>query len=100
MDRKTSVPSFLALANASSPQGYQFTGLCACWSRYGLLSLLSLLVCLGGASFGPLALGSSAAGASNTNENRADRHRVVRRMGRSEVSGRREAKEARPRGPG
>src|SRR5690554_2324934 len=27
-----------ACSNASSPQGYQSTGLSACWSRYGLVS--------------------------------------------------------------
>src|SRR5579883_891610 len=35
-----------ARRNASSPQGYQSTGLWACCNRYGLVSLLSLLVCL------------------------------------------------------
>src|SRR3990170_4330190 len=34
----------LACANASSPQGYQSTGLCACWSRYGLVSRKSRFV--------------------------------------------------------
>src|SRR5262249_58371917 len=38
MERKTSLFSFFAFANASSPHGYQSTGLCACWSRYGLVS--------------------------------------------------------------
>src|SRR5215210_3703552 len=32
-----------ALFNASSPQGYQSTGLSLCWSRYGLVSFASLL---------------------------------------------------------
>src|SRR5215210_1205376 len=32
-----------ALFNASSPQGYQSTGLSLCWSKYGLVSFASLL---------------------------------------------------------
>ncbi len=28
-----------AAAKASGPQAYQSTGLCACWRRYGLVSL-------------------------------------------------------------
>src|SRR6266542_4559540 len=32
-----------ALANASSPHGYQSTGLWACCKRYGLVSLISRL---------------------------------------------------------
>src|SRR6187401_794767 len=30
--------SFFAVAKASSPHGYQSTGLSACWRRYGLVS--------------------------------------------------------------
>ena len=33
-----------ARASASSPQGYQSTGLWACWRRYGLVSWISRLV--------------------------------------------------------
>src|SRR5271157_1126573 len=44
MERKTGLFSFLAFANASSPQGYQSTGLSACCSRYGLVSKPSLLL--------------------------------------------------------
>src|SRR6185503_14248903 len=47
--------SVFALASASSPHGYQSTGLCACCSRYGLVSFARRLVCLG-----LLAAGSSA----------------------------------------
>src|SRR3990170_2062559 len=36
--------SLPAFSNASSPQGYQSTGLCACWSRYGLVSRKSRFV--------------------------------------------------------
>src|SRR6266446_603819 len=36
--------SCFAFSSASSPHGYQSTGLCACWSRYGLVSLESRLV--------------------------------------------------------
>jgi hypothetical protein len=36
--------SSLPRSNASSPQGYQLTGLCACWSRYGLVSRNSRFV--------------------------------------------------------
>src|SRR5882762_8231299 len=38
MERKIGLSSWRALANASSPHGYQSTGLCACCSRYGLVS--------------------------------------------------------------
>src|SRR5579871_2584579 len=37
-ERKTGLSSRAAFANASSPQGYQSTGLCACCKRYGLFS--------------------------------------------------------------
>src|SRR5262245_4937583 len=57
MERKTSLPSFFALAKASGPHGYQSVGLWACIRRYGLVSLASRLVCLGL----PLSLGSPAA---------------------------------------
>src|SRR6266581_8961897 len=32
-------------SRASGPHGYQSTGLCACWRRYGLVSSISLFVC-------------------------------------------------------
>src|SRR5882724_10389000 len=32
-------------SRASGPHGYQSTGLCACWSRYGLVSSINLFVC-------------------------------------------------------
>src|SRR5918998_1491566 len=38
MDKSTGLSSAAARANASSPQGYQSTGLSACWRRYGLVS--------------------------------------------------------------
>src|SRR5262245_57756774 len=38
MERKIGLFSDLAFANASSPQGYQSTGLFACCKRYGLFS--------------------------------------------------------------
>src|SRR5258707_3468786 len=44
MERKMSLPSFLALEKASGHQANQSTGLCACCRRYGLLSLASRLV--------------------------------------------------------
>src|SRR5947208_2962644 len=37
-DRKIGLSSASALPRASSPQGYQSTGLFACWRRYGLVS--------------------------------------------------------------
>ena len=37
--------SFFALSKASLPHGYQSTGLCACWSRYGDFSWMSRFVC-------------------------------------------------------
>src|SRR5512145_809785 len=37
-ESSTGLSSARARANASSPHGYQSTGLCACCSRYGLLS--------------------------------------------------------------
>src|SRR5690348_11336916 len=39
--------SLNARSKASSPHGYQSTGLCACWRRYGLVSELSRLVYFG-----------------------------------------------------
>ncbi len=38
MDRKIGRSSVFARSSASGPHGYQSTGLCACWSRYGLVS--------------------------------------------------------------
>src|SRR6266404_6854538 len=38
METRIGLPSERALAKASSPHGYQSTGLWACWSRYGLVS--------------------------------------------------------------
>src|SRR6266853_4997185 len=46
MERKIGLFSLRAFSNASLPHGYQSTGLCACWSRYGLVSLASRLVCV------------------------------------------------------
>src|SRR5688500_4329496 len=43
MERKIGLFSARALANASSPQGSQSTGLSACWRRYGDFSAASLL---------------------------------------------------------
>ncbi len=43
MERKMGFSSFLAFAKASSPHGYQSTGLWACWSRYGLFSRINRL---------------------------------------------------------
>src|SRR5438067_2046879 len=48
-ERKIGLFSRRALANASSPQGYQLTGLCACCRRYGDFSLASRFVCSEGA---------------------------------------------------
>src|SRR6516162_6973510 len=56
MDRNTILPSFLAFANASGPQGYQSTGLWACMSKYGLVSRARRLV---GCSFSFLRSGAS-----------------------------------------
>src|SRR4051794_2905274 len=64
--------SFFALANASGPQGYQSTGLWACCSRYGLLSLASRLAFFFSPGLSlPLAFGFSAA----ADRSRAERHR-------------------------
>src|SRR5436305_2049463 len=38
MLRKIGRSSSRARCSASAPQGYQSTGLCACWRRYGLVS--------------------------------------------------------------
>src|SRR5215471_16868271 len=62
MERKTSLFSFFAFANASGPQGYQSTGLCACWSRYGLVSRASRFVFFGLGSFGGDLSAASPAG--------------------------------------
>src|SRR6266404_384530 len=45
MLRRIGLFSLLAFSNASSPHGYQSTGLWACWSRYGLVSWIKRLVC-------------------------------------------------------
>src|SRR5215218_5990882 len=45
-ESRTGLSSSRALFNASSPQGYQSTGLSLCWSRYGLVSFASLLAIL------------------------------------------------------
>src|SRR5579885_1961359 len=55
MERKTSFFSFLALAKASGPQGYQSTGLWACWRRYGLISPARRLGLPFGSGFGSAA---------------------------------------------
>src|SRR5262245_32447125 len=52
MERKMSLFSFFALANASGHQGNQSTGLCAWSKRYGLVSRARRLVWTGLASFG------------------------------------------------
>src|SRR5690554_4784655 len=44
MERKIGLSCCRAAANASSPHAYQSTGLCACCSRYGLVSLMSRFV--------------------------------------------------------
>src|SRR5437588_9902541 len=36
-ESRTALSSALARSNASSPHGYQSTGLSACWRRYGLV---------------------------------------------------------------
>src|SRR5881275_322071 len=46
MDRKIGRSSRFARSSASSPHGYQSTGLCACCSRYGLVSPASRFVCV------------------------------------------------------
>src|SRR6266705_467150 len=38
--------SCCAFCRASSPQEYQYKGLCACCNKYGLVSLMSRLLCL------------------------------------------------------
>src|ERR671914_705761 len=38
MERRIGLSSRVARSNASSPHGYQSTGLSACWRRYGLVS--------------------------------------------------------------
>src|SRR4030095_15052818 len=43
-ERKIGLFSRRALANASSPHGYQSTGLCACWRRYAVFSCPSRFV--------------------------------------------------------
>src|SRR5262245_12289940 len=49
MERKIGFPSCFAFASASGPQGNQLTGLCACCSRYGLVSFARRFVCCGSA---------------------------------------------------
>ena len=43
IDKKIGLFSALAVSNASSPQGNQFTGLLACCNKYGDFSLANLL---------------------------------------------------------
>src|SRR6266852_2672876 len=43
---RVGLSSCFALCRAASPHAYQSTGLCACCSKYGLVSLMSRLVCL------------------------------------------------------
>ena len=45
IERKIGLSSFFDFSKASSDQGYQSTGLCACCSKYGDVSLISLFVC-------------------------------------------------------
>src|SRR5438309_4256126 len=52
-ERKIGLFSRRALANASSPHGYQSTGLCACWRRYGDFWCASRFVGSGRADAGP-----------------------------------------------
>src|SRR5512147_453361 len=47
-ESRTGLSSARARAKASSPHGYQSTGLCACCSRYGLVSRARRLVNFGG----------------------------------------------------
>ena len=43
MERRIGLSSdFGAVQRLLDPTAYQSTGLCACWSRYGLVSLISL----------------------------------------------------------
>src|SRR5712692_9357324 len=44
MERKIGLSSRRAFSNASSPHGYQSTGLWACCNKYGLFSLIKRLV--------------------------------------------------------
>ncbi len=48
MDKKIGLASVFAFIKASSPQGYQSTGLWACCSKYGDFSLLRRLAVLTG----------------------------------------------------
>ncbi len=71
MERKMGLFSERAFSNASSPHGYQSTGLCACWRRYGLFwparrfidIPFSLEFCYG---LGDLAAGRGRHGANRT----------------------------------
>src|SRR6266536_2133947 len=45
MLRRIGLFSSRALAKASAPHGYQSTGLCACWRRYGDFSRARRFVC-------------------------------------------------------
>src|SRR5207249_11432037 len=56
-ESRTALSSARARANASSPHGYQSTGLSACWRRYGLVSpasrFISLRVAVASSGFAP-----------------------------------------------
>src|ERR1700727_2184178 len=62
MDSRMGLPSCWARASASGPHGYQSTGLCECWRRYGLVWAASrLIVRAARLSIGPLAISSKMA---------------------------------------
>src|SRR5436305_6537884 len=71
MERKTSLFSFFALANASGPHGYQSTGLWACCSRYGLVSWARRLAFFALGSFGDSLSAAIPAGRDNSRPSNA-----------------------------
>src|SRR5215207_5281777 len=60
MERRIGRSSARASSKASSPHGYQSTGLSACWRRYGLVSPARRFISLLSPSFGAVASSGSA----------------------------------------
>src|SRR5437867_7600672 len=91
MDRKIGLFSDLALRSASSPQGYQSTGLNWCWRRYGLVSPVRWLGRwgMGASRAGPGAApsqGNTARSIASTTKTATQKPRVKTRPWRAPVA--------------
>src|SRR5207244_2757823 len=87
-ERKIGLSSSLALRSASGPHGCQSTGLCACWSRYGLVSFPRRFGRrLGGRPSG-FSIGSSSSVATRDRLDRRVERVNIARAERTEVTSR------------